>query len=203
MVRQNTKMASPGGTLRGWITGLSDDELRALVSIPSPLLHWAHVAGGSRRSHLRIGQRELLSVRVWLSHANSRDVKTITEFAAKLAMQQLDHCGGFSEETRANPGPEDLEEMIGFLEPVLARLTLHGLLDESGAVAELITRDWERLLAAASRTEGSCRCRPGVFGCRASADSDAGTSDPSGVNEQPDLDGREDLVVETDPPVPA
>lgn len=201
MVRQDTNMASPGGTLRAWITGLSDEELRTLVSIPSPLLHWAQVAGGSRRSHLKIGARELLSVRVWLSHANSREVKTITEFAVRLAMRRLERCGGYSEETRANPGPDDLEEMIGFLEPVLARLTLHGLLDESGAVAELITRDWERLLAAASRTEGSCCCRPGVFGCRTAADSDGRTSELSGVIGQPELDGEEDLAVKTDSPV--
>lgn len=200
MVRQNTSMSLPGGTLRGWITGLSDDELRELISIPGPLPHWAQVAGARRRTQLKIGQRELFSVRVWLRHANSRDLRKIAEVAAGFAMHRLEHCGGYAEQTRANPEPEDLEEMIGFLEPVLARLTLHGLLDENEAVAELIARDWERLLAAAARPEGSCRCHSGEIGCHGTDDSDDRLAEVGGTTEQPNLDEGEGRVPENDLP---
>jgi len=49
--------------LKAWISNLSDADLRELILLPGPLPRWAHVAGGRRRTPLKIGQRELLNVR--------------------------------------------------------------------------------------------------------------------------------------------
>ncbi|MDH6123195.1 hypothetical protein [Kitasatospora sp. GP82] len=195
-------MAISGGDLRVWITSLTDAELRELILAPGPLPYWARVAGARRNGVRRAGQRELLTVRVWLSRAPTKDLKEIANAATRFARHRLHHCGGYPQETCANPGAEELEAMIGFLEPVLARLTLYGLLSENGPTANLVSQNWGTLLEAAARPEVPCRCRQGEVGCHSVDSMHAAADTDNHMTEISEQDEEEKLLAEDDLPVP-
>lgn len=143
-------MAKAGGDLKAWLTGLDDVRLRDLMLLPGPLAHWVGVP--HRGGLPRLGRRELLSARVWLSRSQTRDLKQIADAAADFGGHLLVSHGGFQADPLREPSLDALEPVIVSLPPVLARLTLYSMLlgDDTPrrAVAE---QSWDRLLEAAER----------------------------------------------------
>lgn len=143
-------MARAGGDLRAWLTGLDDVQLRELILIPGPLPIWAKIP--LRGAHPRVGRRELLSARAWLSRAQTHDLKRIADAAADFA----DHLWSQHAEGRpvdpTQPDIDVLEAMTEALPPMLARLTLHSLLLEDGTPRHRLAEQyWDQLLDAADR----------------------------------------------------
>ncbi|ARQ68820.1 hypothetical protein [Streptomyces marincola] len=132
------------------MTGLDDVQLRELVLIPGPLPHWARIS--LRGPHPRVGRRELLAARAWLSRAHPRDLKPVADAAARHAEHLWAHRTGERPAGPAEPDPDALEAMAASMPPVLARLTLYSLLLADGTPAQPLTeRHWDRLLDAADR----------------------------------------------------
>lgn len=152
-------MARAGEDLKVWLTGLDDAQLRELVSIPGPLPYWAKLS--FRSAGPRLGRRELLSVRAWLSRAQVRDLKKIADDAADSARRLLAHHG-HGEESLREPDLETLESTLASLPPVLARLTLHSVAMENGTSRQnLVESHWARLLEAAALPATECECGRG------------------------------------------
>ncbi|MET8288376.1 ATP-binding protein [Streptomyces sp. NPDC005132] len=143
-------MAKTGGDLKAWLTGLDDVRLRELILIPGPLPYRARIP--RRGGRPRLGRRELLSVRAWLSRAQMRDLKQIADAAADFSGHLLVRHGNHNAGTLREPDLDTLESVIVSLPPVLARLVLHSMLMEDETPRRtLAEQHWDRLLEAAER----------------------------------------------------
>ncbi|CAL9472286.1 hypothetical protein SUDANB1_02852 [Streptomyces sp. enrichment culture] len=147
-------MASEGGDLRAWLTRLDDVQLRELILIPGPLPFWAKIP--LRGPHPRVGRRELLSARAWLSRANTRDLKRIADAAADFADHLWSQHAEGPPVDPTQPDIDALKAMTEALPPMLARLTLHSLLLEDGAPRQRLAEQyWDQLLDTADRAATS------------------------------------------------
>ncbi|WP_275561064.1 hypothetical protein [Streptomyces sp. 5-6(2022)] len=143
-------MGRTGGDLRIWLTGLDDVQLRELILIPGPLPFQAKIP--LRGPHPRVGRRELLTARAWLSRAHARELKHIADAAADFADHLWSHHPEGRSVDSAQPDIDVLEAMAEALPPLLARLTLHSLLLEDGTPRQRLAEQyWDRLLDAAAR----------------------------------------------------
>ncbi|MFF2326750.1 MULTISPECIES: hypothetical protein [unclassified Streptomyces] len=150
-------MANAGGDLKAWLTGLDDVRLRELMLIPGPLTH--RVGVPHRGGLPRLGRRELLSARVWLSRAQTRDLKQIADAAADFSGHLLVSHGNLQADTLRDPNLDTLESAIISLPPVLAQLTLHSMLLGDDTPRRTVAEQyWDRLLEAAERPGADWAC---------------------------------------------
>lgn len=147
-------MARAGGDLRAWLTGLDDVQLRELILVPGPLPYRAKIP--LRGPHPRVGRRELLSARAWLSRAPARDLKQIADAAAESAAHLWSQHAEGRPIDPVQPDMDALVAMAEALPPLLARLALHSLLLEDDTPRQrLAEQHWGQLLDAADRVADS------------------------------------------------
>ncbi|GAA4634048.1 hypothetical protein GCM10023196_074040 [Actinoallomurus vinaceus] len=149
-------MGTSEAGLRAWLMGLDDHSLRALLLLPGPLPVLSGIGATRNGAALRIGRRELLSARVALSRAQSRELTLVAKAAVAHARYTLERRFGYSESDLAEPDLPALTAMLGRLEPVLARLTMYGIVIREAPASRLVLEHWDELLVAAAGPGEPC-----------------------------------------------
>ncbi|RZU18076.1 ATP-binding protein [Streptomyces sp. BK239] len=179
-------MHTKGEGLRAWVTGLDDRAVRELLMIPGMLAHIPGIATTVKNTLTpRPRRREVLAARTWLSRAGAGSLTAIAQYASVWAVYRLERCYGHPAEQLSRPATDDLRQMLRDLDPVLAQITLYGILGSSIAADTSVEEHWDDLWAAATAAGSPCVCARGDGRCR-----------PVGQGE--DTSGADDEGVETD-----
>ncbi|MFF7181055.1 hypothetical protein [Streptomyces sp. NPDC008121] len=101
-----------------------------------------------------------------MSRTSAGGLTSIAQHAAGWAMHRWERCYGHPAEQLSTLDPEHLRQWLCEIDPVLAHVTLYGLLDcplsEGGSVGD----HWDDLWAAASTAGTPCRCEQDAGPCR-------------------------------------
>ncbi|GAA4609118.1 hypothetical protein GCM10023195_36450 [Actinoallomurus liliacearum] len=143
-------MGTPEAGLRAWLIGLDDRSLRALLLLPGPLPTLSGIGAARNGAALRVGRRELRSAHVALNRAQSRELEMMAGAAVAYAAYTLQEHFGYSESEVAGPDLPTLTAMLERLEPVLARLTMYGIVIREAPASRLVREHWDELLEAAA-----------------------------------------------------
>lgn len=184
-------MYTKGDGFHAWVTGLDDHALRELLMIPGMLAHIPGLGATAKGPTPRLRRREVLAARTWLSRTASGNLAAIAQYASDWTRHRWDRCYGHPAEQLSAPAAEDLRQMLGEIDPVLAQITLYGLADSPVADGGLVGDRWDDLWAAASAPRTPCRCERGEGPCRPADDAGARSDAYEDVVETDAMRGKE------------